>query len=590
MQIVGIDFGASGFRMAADRDGTPALIGGRHAAGLLRQLVCSAEGGSPGGGRSCRVVSLKRELSFDAVFPPQADPGRNAFDLAAEAFANLRADAAVCPADAQARCVVAVPHRLSQVRRSAVRKAAAHGGFTRVRLVDDTLAALLRCAEAVRSRRRVLVYSWGASTFSVALYRARGPAFETPSQDGDMGLGGDDLDGIVATALADALRQLGLDVWRTDDATLSVRLIEQAEAARRLLADGHDVSLPVERIMGPATPPSLRGESIHLPVALCEGRVADMVSRTLALTEAVLKGQDTPEAVILVGGMTHLATVRKAIQDRFGVEPVSADDGAVACGALLHGKSLSQDDWEAAERAPVHPPPPAPPMRPRAATPPEAAPPAQAQPARSGWTGDFIQRIEQALALGRQGQNEQCVSLFEQLFQELGRFCGEYYRRLAAAFEHQGNLKTAYQLLKVSYQRAPGDPLAVLAFVKICRTLAEQAISARQPHEVVARTEEGARAIRGLEGGTQTYSSYYAVLLCLNGAGLCQQGHLTQAEEVLKASLDYDPNLHAAQEQLKELRAAIKRSVAGGSANRAAGKSRKDRGKSRGGGRKGGRR
>ncbi|MCC6903859.1 MAG: Hsp70 family protein, partial [Polyangiaceae bacterium] len=99
-----------------------------------------------------------------------------------------------------------------------------------------------------------------------------------------------------------------------------------------------------------------RNEALHLQRTLTrqvlEGLTEDLVERTVdickqALDDAKL-GVDEVEDVILVGGMTRMPSIQKAVTDFFGREPSKSvhPDEVVALGAAIQGAALVEDKHE----------------------------------------------------------------------------------------------------------------------------------------------------------------------------------------------------------------------------------------------------
>src|SRR5258706_4019691 len=156
MELLGIDFGTSRLRVASVNNGVVDLSTHRYSSTRLPFVI---ESGSP-----FRITALKRMLDFDSAFPVPPS-GISSMALLAEIFKAVLGDC--CPDGWNDRhAVVTVPPCVSQRQRSALRSVMTDLGLTRVRLVDDTLAALLASWERVRTYSSILVYSWGAGMFS----------------------------------------------------------------------------------------------------------------------------------------------------------------------------------------------------------------------------------------------------------------------------------------------------------------------------------------------------------------------------------------------------------------------------------------
>jgi len=574
---LGIDLGGSRLRVAVDRDGTPALVEPRRRDEGMPRVLQPARTGAGGRPVGCRLVSLKRLLDFDTSLPIPPT-GQNSIEWLGERLEEVRRGCGPQGDDAGVvHCVMAVPPVFSQRQRSALRTATGRAGFSRIRLVDDTLAALLACRDDLGGGENVLVYSWGATTFSVCLYRCTGDHLQPVSQRGDRALGGDDLESHAISAAVEGMAAKGLELWRENHRLLHRLEVLTRDAGLRL-AGGEDVSIPLDPILAGGTWPLLQGRSITLQAEPFESFVAEMVDRTLRFTEEVLdeSGCAQPDGILLTGGMTQLSAVGKAFEDRFEARPVSAPEAAVACGAVIQGTRFSERDWEKAER-----PVPAqaaagdaPPDEQAASSPDEparpapSAAPAGSAPAADGWAAHFVPLISEAEQHEKQGHYGRAIDAFEKLFQDLARFSSQVYRRVADRLKDEGRIDEAYDVLLKANRRDPGDRYVALDFAEVCRKRAYRGLDHKQPHEAAANADKGADAIRALPDGSKAYGRHLAAILYVKAIALSQQGQMKVAEELLEACCRHDPSGKAYAKDLEKLRDAGRRRTGGGKAKR----------------------
>jgi molecular chaperone DnaK len=161
---------------------------------------------------------------------------------------------------------------------------------------------------------------------------------------GDTHLGGEDFDQMIIDTLADEFALLnGFDL-RADRMALQ-RLKEAAERAKHELSSSLETQINVPFIaVGPHGPlhleRSLRRSELEL---LCAGlieRTAQCCQRTLS--DAGLRATDI-QTVVLVGGMTRMPAVQKAVREIFGRDPNKSvnPDEVVAVGAALQAAALA---------------------------------------------------------------------------------------------------------------------------------------------------------------------------------------------------------------------------------------------------------
>jgi molecular chaperone DnaK len=95
--------------------------------------------------------------------------------------------------------VVTVPAYFSQVQREATRKAGLKAGLKVIQILDEPIAAAIAFGldSHDRTPRTLLVYDLGGGTFDVSLLVMAGNTFAPLTLEGDMWLGGDNLDQLI---------------------------------------------------------------------------------------------------------------------------------------------------------------------------------------------------------------------------------------------------------------------------------------------------------------------------------------------------------------------------------------------------------
>ena len=146
--------------------------------------------------------------------------------------------------------------------------------------------------------------------------------FEVKSTNGDTHLGGDDFDQRIIQWLIDEFKkETGVDL-KSDRMALQ-RLKEAAEKAKIDLSSSNETDINLPFITADASGP--KHLNVKLTRAKLEQLVIDMVDKTMepcrkALKDAGLSVDDIQE-VVLVGGMTRMPLVQKAVKDFFKKEP-----------------------------------------------------------------------------------------------------------------------------------------------------------------------------------------------------------------------------------------------------------------------------
>jgi molecular chaperone DnaK len=246
--------------------------------------------------------------------------------------------------------VVTVPAYFDDAQRQATKDAGKIAGLDVKRILNEPTAAALAYGLDKKEAERIAIYDLGGGTFDVSILEIRGGVFSVKSTNGDTHLGGEDFDRRIVDALADVFASdNGVDL-RADKMALQ-RLKEAAERAK------HELSSSLEtEINLPFLAQNKQGQPLHLVKTMTRSELElltdDLIDRTLepcrkALGDAKLTPADI-HTVILVGGMTRMPAVQKAVKEFFGKEPHKGvnPDEVVAAGAALQGTALGDEKVE----------------------------------------------------------------------------------------------------------------------------------------------------------------------------------------------------------------------------------------------------
>jgi hypothetical protein len=538
MHFVGIDFGGSRLRVATNLNGDPTPFLGRS---TERRLPFTVEVGRAAAAPmvGCRITSLKRLLDFDTLFP-FPPPGIKSVDLLVERFAAIMGDLTSEGGDSQSRCIVAIPPCFSQRQRSAVRTAASRAGFAPVKLVDDTLAALLASAPALAQYTRILVYAWGASTFSAALYEKTGSSVRVVAQEGDRELGGDDLDAAVATGIIGSGQGERPDISVTPWEVLQAAA-EEAERAKKYLA--RKGTAPT---LGTAPEEDQALESSGSDPALDGGFRAccsALTQRTYQIAgKAVERAGFHPEVILAVGGTTHIGTVQEGLRERFRVPIVCATEDAVSVGAAVYAGLLPEAEWpESDSEAP---------FREDASTTVQNVPPGAPGSEGHGtgssrrpsdrWLDHFASFFERAQHEYEGGQLARSVETFDGLYTELLKYGADLHRKLAARLNADGDVTGAIEVLERFNRRDPTN-LLVAQDLGDCVLRAAPQFRRAPFDDQLRRFQVGIRALRFPGDAGAKSAALLAALLNAQGCLLYEANRIGEAEHDLAESVRLRP-------------------------------------------------
>ncbi|MEC7525763.1 MAG: Hsp70 family protein [Myxococcota bacterium] len=212
--------------------------------------------------------------------------------------------------------VISVPAGFEADERAATLDAARKVGFPQARLIEEPVATAVAYLERSNLRYAV-IYDLGGGTFDLAVVDCTRHPFRVVGHGGDPYLGGDDVDRIFATRVAE--RILRSERWDVaSDPETFARLTVHAEAAKVALGDTAAVQVALDEIdeAAPSAAP------VTFQRADLVGITTDIVRRTFVvcdhvLSDAGLRTRDI-DAVFLAGGSTSLPGLREMVGEYFG--------------------------------------------------------------------------------------------------------------------------------------------------------------------------------------------------------------------------------------------------------------------------------
>lgn len=244
------------------------------------------------------------------------------------------------------KAVITVPAYFNDAQRQATKDAAKIAGLEALRIINEPTAAALAYGIDKKEGKTIAVYDLGGGTFDVSILEIGDSVFEVKSTNGDTFLGGADFDIKLLKYITDEFKkESGIDL--TKDPLALQRLKEAAEKAKIELSSAYETEINQPYITADSSGP--KHLNIKLSRSQLEELVDDLVSRTIepckkALKDAKISASDIDE-VVLVGGMTRMPKVQKAVEKFFGKEPhkqVNPDE-VVAMGAAIQGGILQGD-------------------------------------------------------------------------------------------------------------------------------------------------------------------------------------------------------------------------------------------------------
>ncbi len=268
-------------------------------------------------------------------------------EIAAKLLAKLKSDAETFLGGEVKKAVITVPAYFNDEQRKATKDAGKIAGLEVERIINEpTAAALAYGIDKKGKEEKIAVYDLGGGTFDISILEIAEGTFEVLSTNGDTHLGGDNFDSAIIQYLLDQFKKdNGVDLSK--DPIAMQRVKEEAEKAKKELSSASETEINLMYItVGESGPLHLNQK---ITKAKFEQLVEDLIKRSIepckkALEDAKLKTSDIDE-VILVGGMTRMPAVKKAVEDFFGKKPNESQnpDEVVALGAAIQGGVLQGD-------------------------------------------------------------------------------------------------------------------------------------------------------------------------------------------------------------------------------------------------------
>jgi molecular chaperone DnaK len=243
--------------------------------------------------------------------------------------------------------VITVPAYFDDAQRQATKDAGAIAGLNVRRIINEPTAAAIAYGLEKKNAERIAVYDLGGGTFDISILEISDGVFSVKSTNGDTYLGGEDFDLRIVDAIAEQFLAENKVDLRKDKMALQ-RLKEGAEKAKHELSSSleTEINLPFVAVGQGGTPLHVVKTLTRADLELLTG---DLVERSLApckkaLEDAKLRPSDI-NTVVLVGGMTRMPAVYKAVKEFFGTEPSKSvnPDEVVAAGAALQGAALDNE-------------------------------------------------------------------------------------------------------------------------------------------------------------------------------------------------------------------------------------------------------
>jgi molecular chaperone DnaK len=387
--VIGIDLGTTNSVVATVRDGVPRVIPNRTGQNLTPSIVAVARNGKRLVGQlakrqaitnaentvfaakrligrrwgSREVEDASRFLPYKLVPGPDGNDVRIQLDgkvlsvaeVSAQVLAELKADAEAWFDRSVKKAVITVPAYFNDGQRQATKDAGLIAGLDVLRIINEPTSAALAYGFGKQVEKKVAVFDLGGGTFDISILDIGASVYEVIAVGGDTYLGGEDFDRKVMDWLTFVFARESSGVDLRQDRMALQRLKDAAEKAKCELSAVSETAIHL-----PFLAAGVDGKAaLHLEKTLAREKLEeltkDLVDRCIAVTERTLKaGGIRPNQiteVILVGGMTRMPRVQRAVKDFFGREPCKGvhPDEVVALGAAIQAHALTAPQQQGKE-------------------------------------------------------------------------------------------------------------------------------------------------------------------------------------------------------------------------------------------------
>ena len=239
---------------------------------------------------------------------------------------------------------------------NATKQAAVNAGFTVLRTIHEPTAAAMAYGLHTNAQvHTVMVYDIGGGTLDVSLLNLNNGIFEVIAAAGDNRLGGQDFNYVILEHLIERIgKAMPADAPRvTDDLEAMRALREEAERIKLDLNDEADCSGVFEEgdsgVVHVQLPSAFAvAGPLDVDRAQFETIVTPLLERALRPVIDVLKrvdmSVDDVDELVLVGGSSRMARLRKLLRDTFKDREPNCDvspEEAVAHGTAIQAAILT---------------------------------------------------------------------------------------------------------------------------------------------------------------------------------------------------------------------------------------------------------
>lgn len=264
-------------------------------------------------------------------------------EISAMIIGSLKKNAESYLGDEVTEAVITVPAFFSDSARAATKKAGEMAGLNVLRVIAEPTAAILSSNIDMEKGGKYMVVDFGGSTLDDSVADISDGVVEILSTNGDVYLGGSDLDKAIAEHIVKTYKEdSGIDI--KDDAQAMSRVMDAAEKAKIDLSSSSmaDINIPYITVKD--------NQPQHLIMQLSRSKFEQIITPFVdklincakkAIELANIEKKDL-NGILLVGGSCRIPLVQERLTKEFGIELIKSSnlDLAVAEGAAIQANIL----------------------------------------------------------------------------------------------------------------------------------------------------------------------------------------------------------------------------------------------------------
>ena len=375
-KVIGIDLGSTQSEVSVIEAGKPKVVANEDGSYLTPSVVSVINGERKVGSAAKRqqivhpketVYLIKRFMgatydeSADAIKHVQYDiindngmpkvklDGRNFSpeEISSHILAKMKKIAEDYLGEEVKDAVITVPAYFSDKARAATKLAGELAGLNVLRIIAEPTAAILSSNIDMKKGGKYMVVDFGGATEDNSVADISDGVVEILSTNGDVYLGGSDLDKAVADYVVGVFKKdTGVDLSK--DSQAMTRVLEAAEKAKIELTNGSSSEINLPYITVVDNVPQ------HLVTTITRAKFEQLISpfinkligcakKALELSNVDKKELD---GILLIGGSCRIPAVQEALTNEFGATLIKSSnmDLAVAEGAAIQANNIVGGD------------------------------------------------------------------------------------------------------------------------------------------------------------------------------------------------------------------------------------------------------